>query len=69
MFARFFLETWNERERNYSQSKVELFGLIRALHEIRIYLIDLKHFYVEVNVKYIKGMINNSDLQSNATIN
>ena len=42
---------------------------MRALHEIRIYLIGLKHFFVEVDAKYIKGMINNPDLQPNATIN
>lgn len=67
--ARFISTTWNGRERNYSQPKAELFGLFRALHATRMYLIGLDHFYVEVDAKYIKGMINNPDLQPNATIN
>ena len=62
-------KTWNARERNYSQLKIELFDLFRTMYEARIYLIELNHFFVEVNAKYIKGMINNPDLQSNVTIN
>ena len=67
--ARFMSGTWNHRERNYSQAKLELFGLFRALYEARIYLVGLDHFFVEVDASYIKGMINNPDLQPNATIN
>ena len=67
--CRFMSGTWNDRERNYSQPKIELFGLFRALYEARIYLIGLKNLTVEVDAKYIKGMINNPDLQPNATIN
>ena len=67
--SRFMFETWNARERNYSQPKIELFDLFRAMYEACIYLIELNHFFVEVDVKYIKGMINNPNLQSNATIN
>ncbi|KAL5486251.1 hypothetical protein ACEPAI_7297 [Sanghuangporus weigelae] len=40
-----------------------------ALYEARIYLVGIDHFYVEVDASYIKGMINNPDLQPNATIN
>lgn len=67
--SRFMSGTWNNRERNYSQAKLELFGLFRALYEARIYLVGLEHFFVEVDASYIKGMINNPDLQPNATIN
>ena len=67
--ARFISTTWNDRERNYSQPKIELYGLFRALHAVRMYIIGLDHFFVEVDAKYIKGMINNPDLQPNATIN
>ncbi|KAL5501135.1 hypothetical protein ACEPAH_9522 [Sanghuangporus vaninii] len=67
--SRFMSGTWNHREQNYSQAKLELFGLFRALYEARIYLVGIDHFFVEVDTSYIKGMINNPDLQPNATIN
>ncbi|KAL5478907.1 hypothetical protein ACEPAI_2194 [Sanghuangporus weigelae] len=67
--CQFMSGTWNDRERNYSQPKIELFGLFRALYEARIYLIGLNNLFIEVDTKYIKGMINNPDLQPNATIN
>lgn len=67
--SRFGSITWNEREQRYSQSKIELYGLFRALRNVRIYIIGVKNFAVEVDAKYIKGMINNPDFQPNATIN
>ena len=59
----------NEHERRYSQAKLELFGLFRALHDARLYIFGVKHLVVEVDACYIKGMINNPDLQPNVTIN
>ena len=59
----------NEHERRYSQAKLELFGLFRALRDARLYIFGVKCLVVEVDVHYIKGMINNPDLQPNATIN
>ena len=59
----------NDRESNYSQPKLELFGLFRALRHYRLYLIGVKNLYVEVDAKYIKGMLNEPDLQPNATMN
>ncbi|TDL14361.1 hypothetical protein BD410DRAFT_694990, partial [Rickenella mellea] len=53
----------------YSQAKLELFGLYRALRAIRLYIIGVENLTVEVDAKYIKGMINNPDIQPNATIN
>ncbi|RXW16706.1 hypothetical protein EST38_g9147 [Candolleomyces aberdarensis] len=61
--------TWNETERRYSQAKIELFGLLRALKDVRIYIIGVSNLVVEVDARYIKGMINNPDIQPNATIN
>ena len=61
--------TWNETEQRYSQAKLELYGLFRALKSIKMYIVGVKNFVVEVDAKYIKGMINNPDLQPNATIN
>lgn len=61
--------TWNEREQRYSQAKIELYGLFRALKAIKIFIIGVKNLTVEVDAKYIKGMINNPDIQPSATIN
>lgn len=59
----------NAREANYSQPKLELYGLFRALRHFRLYLIGVHRLHVEVDAKYIKGMLNEPDLQPNATIN
>lgn len=59
----------NERESRYSQAKLELFGLFRALRDVRSHIFGVKDLAVEVDAKYIKGMINNPDLQPNASIN
>ncbi len=67
--ARFGSITWNEREQRYSQAKIELYGLFRALKATRTFIIGARNLVVEVDAKYIKGMINNPDIQPNATIN
>jgi len=59
----------SEVESRYSQAKLELYGLFRALHAVHIYIFGITNLMVEVDAKYIKGMINNPDLQPNATIN
>ena len=55
--------------RSYSQPKLELYGLFRALRAYRLYLVGVRNLHVEVDAKYIKGMLNEPDLQPNATIN
>ncbi|KIO11678.1 hypothetical protein M404DRAFT_78782, partial [Pisolithus tinctorius Marx 270] len=68
--SRFGSVTLNEVESRYSQAKLELYGLFCALRAVHVYIIfGLANFTVEVDAKYIKGMINNPDLQPNATIN
>lgn len=67
--SRFGSITWNEREQRYSQAKLELYGLFRALKSVKVVLIGVKSLTVEVDAKYIKGMINNPDIQPNAAIN
>jgi hypothetical protein len=67
--SRFGSITWNETEQRYSQAKLELYGLFRALKAVKMYIVGVKNFVVEVDAKYIKGMINNPDVQPNATIN
>ncbi|GJE97287.1 polyprotein [Phanerochaete sordida] len=59
----------NEREARYSQPKLELYGLFRALRAYRLYIIGVRKLVVEVDAKYIKGMLNDPDLQPNATVN
>jgi hypothetical protein len=58
-----------ECESQYSQAKLELYGLFRALRAYRIYIIGVKNLVVEVDAKYLKGMLNNPDIQPNTTIN
>lgn len=56
-------------EGRYSQPKLELFGLYKALRAFRLYLIGIKNLVVEVDAKYIKGMLSAPDLQPNAAMN
>ena len=42
---------------------------MRALRAFRVFIVGLKNLTVEVDAKYIKGMLNNPDIQPNATIN
>jgi hypothetical protein len=58
-----------EVESHYSKAKLELYGLFHALRMVHISIFGVKNLTVEVNTKYIKGMINNPDLQPNMTIN
>ena len=67
--ARYGSIPMSERESRYSQAKLELFGLYRALRHWSLYLIGVKRLIVEVDAKYIKGMLNSPDLQPNATTN
>jgi hypothetical protein len=67
--ARYGSLPMNEVESRYSQPKLELYGLYRALRHWRLYIIGVKNLIVEVDAKYIKGMLNEPDLQPNATIN
>jgi hypothetical protein len=67
--SRFGSIAWTEHESQYSQAKLELYGLFRALCAYRIYIIRVKNLVIEVDTKYLKGMLNNPDIQPNATIN
>ena len=67
--ARYGSIPMSERESRYSQPKLELYGLYRALRAYRLYLTGVRNLQVEVDAQYIKGMLNEPDLQPNATIN
>jgi transposase InsO family protein len=59
----------SERESRYSQPKLELFGLYRALRAWRLYIIGVKTLHVEVDAKFIAGLLNNPDLQPDMAVN
>ena len=61
--------TFNEREARYSQAKLELYGLFRSLKQTQLYTIGVKRFVVEMDAKFIKGMLNNPTLHPNDAIN
>src|SRR5271155_2576762 len=67
--ARFGSITLNERECRFSQPKLELYGLYRALRQLKLYLIGVRNLIVEVDAKYIKGMLKNPDVAPSASIN
>ena len=67
--SRFGSITWTPWESRYSQAKIELYGLFRALTTMKVWIIGIKNLTIEVDAKYIKGMINNPDIQLNASIN
>jgi len=66
---RFGSLTLTDVESRYSQAKVELYGLFRGLWAVRIFIFRVANLTVEMDAKYVKVMINNPDLQPNATIN
>jgi len=51
--AQFSSITWNERKSKYSQAKIELYGLFRALKAIIVWLIGIKKLTIEVDAKYM----------------
>ena len=56
-------------ESRYSQAKLDLYGLFRSLRAVRVFIFGVTNLVVEMDAKYIKGMINNPNLQPNVTIN
>jgi hypothetical protein len=67
--SRFGSIAWTEGESQYSQAKLKLYGLFCTLRAYHIYIIRVKNLIVEVDAKYLKGMLNNPDVQPNVTIN
>jgi hypothetical protein len=68
-YNRFCSITLNDRESKYSQPKLEIYGLYRALCALRLYLIGVRNLVVEVDARYIKGMLSNPDIFPSASIN
>jgi hypothetical protein len=59
----------NDRESKYSQPKLKIYSLYRVLHALCLYLIGVWNLVVEVDVRYIKGMLSNPDISPSASIN
>ena len=68
-FAKFSSITLNEREGRFSQPKLELYGLYRTLRALKLYLLGVRNLIIEVDAKYIKGMLANPDIAPSASIN
>jgi len=68
-YSRFDSITLNDRESRFSQAKVEIYGLYRAFRKLRLYLIGVRNLVVEVDARYIKGMLQNPDIAPSASIN
>ena len=68
-YNRFGSITLNARESRFSQPKLELYGLFRALSALKLRLLGVRNLIVETDAGYIKGMLANPDLQPSASIN
>ena len=68
-FARFGSITLNDHESCFSQLKLKLYGLFQALRSLKAYLIGVRNLVVEVDARYIKGMLANPDLTPSASMN
>ncbi|KNZ80070.1 hypothetical protein J132_07951, partial [Termitomyces sp. J132] len=53
--------TLNNKEARFSQPKLELYGLM--------YLIGVRNLIIKVDARYIKGMLQNPDIQPSASMN
>ena len=48
---------------------MEIYGLYRALRALRLWLVGVRNLVVEVDARYIKGMLANPDIVPSASIN
>ena len=61
--------TLNDHESCFSQPKLELYNLFCTLCALKMYLIGVQNLVVEVDTRYIKGMLANPDLALSASMN
>ncbi|KIY61214.1 hypothetical protein CYLTODRAFT_317433, partial [Cylindrobasidium torrendii FP15055 ss-10] len=59
----------NEHKARFSQPKRELYGLFHALKASQYWLRGCRNLIIEVDAKYIKGMLEHPDKVPNAAIN
>ena len=68
-YARFGSLPLNNCERRFSQPKLELYGLYHTLRAYKMFLMGVRNLVVEVDVRYIKGMLNNPNIMPSASVN
>ena len=68
-YSHFGSITLNEQEARFSQPKLEIYGLYRALKATQLWIIEIRKLVVETDASYIKGMLSNPDIQPLASIN
>ena len=68
-FAHFGSITLNDCKSCFSQPKLELYRLFRVLCSLKAYLIGVRNLVVEVDTRYIKGMLVNPNLAPSASMN
>jgi hypothetical protein len=61
--------TLNKCEAQFSQPKLEIYGLFRALCALRLWIIGICNLVIETDAQYIKGMLVNPDIQPSVSIN
>jgi hypothetical protein len=68
-FACFRSISLNNCKRCFSQPKLELYGLFCAHCTYKIFIVSIHNLVIEVDTRYIKGMLNNPDTVPSASIN
>jgi hypothetical protein len=68
-YNRFCSIMLNDRESKYPQPKLKIYSLYCALCALHPYLIGVRNLVVEVDARYIKGMLSNLDISPSASIN
>ena len=68
-FSRFGSIMLNGRKSRFSQLKLKLYGIYRALKELKQWLLGPRGWIMEVDAQHIAGMLCNPDLAPSAAIN
>ena len=68
-FTHFGSIALNKHEHRFSQPKLELYRLFCALCTYKIFIVGVQNLIVEVNARYIKGMLNTPDTTPSVSIN
>jgi hypothetical protein len=69
IYNRFGSITLNEREAQFSQAKLEIYGLYRTIRALCLFIIGVRNLVVETDARYIKGMLAHPDILPSASIN
>ena len=67
-YTQFGFITLNKTECQFSQLKLKLYSLYRALWLLKLYLIGVWNLVIKVDARYIKEMLQNSDISPLASM-